>query len=733
MPKPITHLLVVFFFPLLAVPGAGQSCSITVDCPNGNLKICDITGNDPLFWQAPPYTWDPLIEQADLFETSADLSLTFRDTCPGALTVKFLLFLDLDGDNLTESVLTSDHILPAGRMLSGNAFSPGYAGTDTLIYDNRPVPDSMKFRFVVETVALGGGLMRAYLRWETPVAPGSYVAPRLPQGRHHVIWRLEKPALAPVSCELTFHVEDCMAPQLECASVADISLPSKDTLWITAADLVDVAMDNSTPANLLEFSLRPLGAGMGFPENAQGQPIAALPFTCADIGQHFIEVWVRDLAGNASMCSSNMFLFDPDDVCKQVDPYVCATTVSVNHDTIQGVHYHLETMVEPGLPPIHLAVTPLPNGCVELPDFSPYLIEEAAVTPHKNNRWLDGVSTFDLVLINRHILGIQLLDEPWKYWAADANNSKTITTFDIVELRKLILGTYDSLPQCPAWRFFIADCALDSLQPLQSICPATLVFNPNVPPEQFLFYGVKTGDVNGNAVGDSIKGGTLVRAPVRLQVEDLVLEAGQTFELPVFPDAPVDWAACQLALNWDAEKIELTDVDPGGLPGLDASMWTTPSPGNLRVSWNAATACWLTPRTPLFTLRGRATSTVHLKDVLRLKTTPLRAEGYALDGAVSPLQLEFRTMPFSAGIDIFPPQPNPTSGGTVFPVDLPVAGDVSLEIRDGSGRLIFQKQMDCAAGPGAIEVPDAAFLTPGVYVWRVQVADQTKSGRLIRL
>jgi hypothetical protein len=62
------------------------------------------------------------------------------------------------------------------------------------------------------------------------------------------------------------------------------------------------------------------------------------------------------------------------------------------------------------------------------------------VTPVLDANYLNGVSTFDLVLIQRHILGVQLLDSPYKMIAADANNSQTITTSDIIMLRRLILS-----------------------------------------------------------------------------------------------------------------------------------------------------------------------------------------------------------------------------------------------------------------------------------------------------
>jgi hypothetical protein len=53
---------------------------------------------------------------------------------------------------------------------------------------------------------------------------------------------------------------------------------------------------------------------------------------------------------------------------------------------------------------------------------------------------LDGVSTLDLVLISKHILGIDPLPTPFHMVSADVNNSGNVSVLDIVKLRKVILG-----------------------------------------------------------------------------------------------------------------------------------------------------------------------------------------------------------------------------------------------------------------------------------------------------
>ena len=73
--------------------------------------------------------------------------------------------------------------------------------------------------------------------------------------------------------------------------------------------------------------------------------------------------------------------------------------------------------------------------------------------PVKADGLLNGVTTFDLVLLRSHILGTLLLDSPYKLLAADVNNSGNVSTFDIVALRKAILHITDSFPNNQSWRF----------------------------------------------------------------------------------------------------------------------------------------------------------------------------------------------------------------------------------------------------------------------------------------
>jgi hypothetical protein len=102
----------------------------------------------------------------------------------------------------------------------------------------------------------------------------------------------------------------------------------------------------------------------------------------------------------------------------------------------------------------------------------------------KETQYLEGVSTYDLLLINRHILGIKPITNKYGLVAADVNNSGSITTLDMVLLRKMILQVEKKFPNNTNWHFF------DKNQ--QKI----INFYPKEPWTINEIIGVKTGDVS---------------------------------------------------------------------------------------------------------------------------------------------------------------------------------------------------------------------------------------------
>jgi hypothetical protein len=142
--------------------------------------------------------------------------------------------------------------------------------------------------------------------------------------------------------------------------------------------------------------------------------------------------------------------------------------------------------------------------------FCPYRYEVTAgsnfqVAPVKDDNPLNGVTTYDLVLISKHIQGIEPLNSPYKIIAADADNNGVIDLNDSIELSRLILGIYNELPNNTSWRFVRKDYVFPNpFNPFAEVFPEHYAVANLQSPVSADFVAIKVGDVNGTAVCNSL-------------------------------------------------------------------------------------------------------------------------------------------------------------------------------------------------------------------------------------
>lgn len=119
----------------------------------------------------------------------------------------------------------------------------------------------------------------------------------------------------------------------------------------------------------------------------------------------------------------------------------------------------------------------------------------------KNGAVTSGVTTFDLVKIRKHILGIETFDSPWQYLAADVNESGTVSTSDLIRIQKVILGIGEPFPDVPNWRFVPADHVFPNpVNPLEGLIEIRdQPFSTASEVSSLQIRAVKIGDVNFSA------------------------------------------------------------------------------------------------------------------------------------------------------------------------------------------------------------------------------------------
>src|SRR5690606_16217771 len=145
-------------------------------------------------------------------------------------------------------------------------------------------------------------------------------------------------------------------------------------------------------------------------------------FDCDDVLVNpTVQIWVTDIYGNQDYCETILIVQDNMGACNNATgPTIAGAIATEGNQGVEGV----DVQVNGGL---FSAMADLSgdftfNGLPAGGDYT--------VAPMLDENPGNGVTTYDLVLISRHILGIQTLNSPYKVIAADANKSNSVTTLD---------------------------------------------------------------------------------------------------------------------------------------------------------------------------------------------------------------------------------------------------------------------------------------------------------------
>jgi len=403
---------------------------------------------------------------------------------------------------------------------------------------------------------------------------------------------------------------------------------------------------------------------------------------------------------------------------------------------------------------------------------------------------LNGVSTFDLVLISRHILGISSLSG-FKILAGDANSSGSLTNFDNIELRKQILGIYNDLPESRSWRFIDNDIKasiLNGNNPFTLIHPDiggsgnalnnsggqvySTIPQLNVIPEKYSnryaneefdefalpttaqednkaqFVGFKVGDVNGNAIA-SFSGQSETRSATTLHfgTKALTGKAGQRLEIPVFATERSALNAWQLALQYDPAQMLIKNIKwPTELKqgAFQDRGWNIPQAGELRVLWfDAVDARTFDVGTPLFYLEVELLRNLDRGlNTLKIHPESIPSEVYAANGEPIYVDLEIsEIVPLVQAkiqdLDEKPVfalsvYPNPSASVFRLNIEANVAAEAHLSIQDVLGKTWFENSLDLASGLNRIGSETLPTLPTGQYVISLHTPNGVQSLRLIR-
>ncbi len=352
----------------------------------------------------------------------------------------------------------------------------------------------------------------------------------------------------------------------------------------------------------------------------------------------------------------------------------------------------------------------------ELPTAQKYVL-----TPKKNQNPLNGVTTFDLVIIQNHILGKAEFDSPYQLIAADVNKSGSVTVSDVLELRRLLLFELSDFTNNESWRFVDADYDFpDPLDPFENNFPETKTIDLAGKIDHADFIGIKIGDVNDSVFPDMLTDSKDRNSGVfKLITEDRSLQKGMVVPITFWSNDISHVLGFQYTMQFDREYLKIQSIEETDLMDKSNFGQRFLNRSYLLSSWTNDTPVPTSPmRQPLFTLIIKAKKAGRLSDLLQINDVFIKAEAYNLEGKTIPVQLFFEQAG-SNEAQLFQNKPNPFAQFTVINYQLPNNGEIQLDVYDIQGKLLKTIQQIGKKGINEITIQRAELATGGILYYKL--------------
>jgi len=425
--------------------------------------------------------------------------------------------------------------------------------------------------------------------------------------------------------------------------------------------------------------------------NAAGQAIAPATnmVTVGCVGLQPIRLWAIDAAGNADYCNTWVDVQNNMNATPAVST-PCGGTVNGARSIAGAISTSNGRALENTVVTVEssTSVNGKMTSGVKAGKYNVLvgIGSNVKVAADKNDNPLNGVSTFDLVLISKHILGTQNISDRFAQIAADVNNNGKITTSDVVELRKMILGLQSNFNNNKSWRFF--DATMNEEVSIKNIQDDAKID----------FTAVKVGDINGNANAASAQRAV---GTYEFNVADKSIAAGELVTVALNGTEGFGFT-----MNYDAKSLEVVSVDENSAV-IENGTITTAQVGSE------------------FNVTFKALANVTLSNAIAINSNITAAEA-VVNGQLNNVALKFNNK--VSGFELFQNQPNPFRGATLISFNAPVASDYVVTITDIAGRVVSTATGVAVKGMNNVTVE---MTNAGVYNYTVTTGNFTATKKMI--
>ena len=547
---------------------------------------------------------------------------------------------------------------------------------------------------------------------------GSSVSGQFDLGTHRLTWEAKDGCKNIDTCSFLFTIKDCKSPNAVAMNGLAVNLmPPLGTATIWASDFNNFSSDNCTPTGQLKYS---------FSTNTND---TGRIFTCDSLGQRTIELWVTDLAGNKSKAVTFIDVQDNQNVCGNGLKIMIAGKVYTED---QVSIPNTKVIIDGGETEGSLMTDD--TGKYQFPNLAMY--NNYQLVPGKNTHHEEGISTLDLVMIQRHILGINHLNSPYKIIAADANNSQSVTAADLVELRKIVLGIQKEFSKNTSWRFVDAGYSVaDPLYPWPFIEQLNYEgLESNMTNSDFI--AVKVGDVN-NSAAENYSGKTSSRTKEtkNIYIEDQYVAEGNLVTIPVKSDDIQN----ALGVQWTFElsdNVIYEGFESEGLPIKNDNVGEVTKNGRryLTISYDDINGINVPKDMPLFNLILKSKKAEKVSNLIKMNSDITKSLLIGNNDEEQNLSLVFRSDDSALSSYIMQNFPNPFREETQIEILIKEQGHVNVSMYDSKGSSIFRSNEFMPAGKHVITLNEKQLGDKlGVFYCKIKCNELNSVIKILRI
>jgi len=350
------------------------------------------------------------------------------------------------------------------------------------------------------------------------------------------------------------------------------------------------------------------------------------------------------------------------------------------------------------------------------------------ILPNKEDNYSNGLSTLDIILMQKHILGIAPLDSPYKIIASDVNSSGTISATDLVEMRKVILSIKESFDNSPSWKMVDATYQFfDVDNPLSESYPNSYDINNLDKNMAIDFIGIKVGDVNASADPSN-----LVKAETRTSAKTLNFEInpvinGDQVKFDFSSANFIDIEGFQFTLDFDPAELTFSEVKGSVLDiDIDNLGLTKTKDGYITISYDKVGGVTSTSTELLFSLVF--THKGELEHNVLTNSAVLAAQAYSTTDV---FDLNSQLIYGNSDIKLYQNSPNPWQETTEISFMLPVDMDYEMRFFTVAGELIHSLKAKGTGGLNTIDMRRDQLSAKGLIYYELITAHEKTTKRMI--